>query len=142
MAKAELNIEMTVGLTVRPGDTLIVAAPDKAITQDMAQTMKEQLMARLPGLADVVVVYGASVAAYRPDEPSGRDMHLIARRREAAAALREIDRLRAAVAPCTHSRPSECPQPPNAAETGPLRAETGDPGDAAVAARTTNGEPT
>lgn len=70
-AKVTLAIE---GITVvRPGDTLVVALEQKWLTKEQADQYKATLRARLPGLADVVVLGGVTaLATYRPDDERAR----------------------------------------------------------------------
>ncbi len=56
------------GLVVRPGDVLLVET-DTQITVVDAQRLVDRLLARLPGVRDVVVLAGCRVrAVYRPDD--------------------------------------------------------------------------
>ena len=53
---------------VRPGDVLLVAVPN-GTTLEIAERLRDGLMAELPGLAGVMILSGISdVAAYRADD--------------------------------------------------------------------------
>lgn len=60
-------IIMARGLVVRPGDALIVAVPDALSVADVDE-LRDKVMRRLPGLAEVIVITRVtSMAAFRPD---------------------------------------------------------------------------
>lgn len=53
-------------LVVRPGDTLLVCIGERC-TLEQASQIKAALHARLPSIADVVVLSATQIAIYRPD---------------------------------------------------------------------------
>lgn len=57
--------ELRGALVVRPGDTLIVR--HKGLTMDQAAEIKRLLVAKLPDLADILVISADEIAVYRPD---------------------------------------------------------------------------
>lgn len=62
------SIAIDGGLVVRPGDVVLVEA-DERITAEDAQHLVDRLLARLPGVRDVVVLGGCRVrAVYRPED--------------------------------------------------------------------------
>lgn len=54
------------GLTVRPGDTLLVRY-SRAVSMENAERLKAKLKERLPGV-DVLIVEADGLAVYRPDQ--------------------------------------------------------------------------
>ena len=60
-----VELEVAEALVVEPGDTLIVRmkAP---ITPQIANMIRERFLARVPGLAEVVVIECEGLAVYRP----------------------------------------------------------------------------
>lgn len=60
------GVSVVNALVVQPGDTLLLATEGN-LTMEGAAALREQVMAKLPELADVVVFAGiASMAVYRP----------------------------------------------------------------------------
>ena len=58
--------EISSGLTVRPGDILVVSTVDP-VPAERAERMRQHLLDRLPGLVDVVLIVNATgLAVYRP----------------------------------------------------------------------------
>ena len=56
-------------LIVRPGDTLVVRFDHGApLSHQMADSIREALLANLPDLAEVIVLNADGLAVYRPDE--------------------------------------------------------------------------
>jgi hypothetical protein len=78
------------GLIVRPGDTLILAFPDR-LTHQRVDQLRTEVRERLPDLAGLACVEGVSaIGAYRPDELREAD----GRTGTAVAEAREIARRR------------------------------------------------
>lgn len=69
-ATARVDLEITAGLVLRPGDTLILGAAPP-ISEEQAARVKARVQELLPGLASVVLVPFTTLAAYRP-EPEDR----------------------------------------------------------------------
>lgn len=64
-----ITVDVIPGVIVRPGDVLILEV-DRAITIRHAEHVRESVMARLPGLADVIVLGAHIGGVYRKeDEP-------------------------------------------------------------------------
>ena len=61
-------------LVVQPGDTLIILHKAR-LSEEIAEVIKKRAMARIPGLADVVVIQADGLAVYRPDPVSGDVEH-------------------------------------------------------------------
>lgn len=62
-------LPVTGALVIRPGDVLVVAMASEYLTAEQADGMKRQLMTRLPGLADVVLITRTTaLAAYRTEK--------------------------------------------------------------------------
>lgn len=51
----------------RPGDTLVFSSTGEHLTEPIVENVKQTLLDRLPGIADVVIVPLALTAIYRPD---------------------------------------------------------------------------
>jgi hypothetical protein len=57
---------VTAALVIRPGDVLVVTMSVDLLSAEQAAQIRGQLISRLPGLADVVIVTHASaLAVYR-----------------------------------------------------------------------------
>lgn len=64
-----VTVEVIPGVVIRPGDVLLLAST-ASVTADQAAAVRAQALERLPGLADVVVLSGVTVAGvYREEEP-------------------------------------------------------------------------
>jgi hypothetical protein len=50
----------------RPGDTLIVHV-DGRVTREQASMIREDVLGRIPGLADVLILTCTGTTIYRPD---------------------------------------------------------------------------
>lgn len=61
----ECVVHAASALVIRPGDTLLVLMADP-ISMEQAARYRVALSKRLPGLHDVVILHGTSMAAYRP----------------------------------------------------------------------------
>lgn len=60
---------LTGAIVVRPGDVLVVAMAAEHLTMAQADEIKTQLMKRLPGLADAVIITRTTaLAAYRTEK--------------------------------------------------------------------------
>jgi hypothetical protein len=65
--KLNVATEFVDAVVIRPGDTLVIALAGH-VDRAAADRARQWAMARLPGLADVVVVAANQLAVYRPDE--------------------------------------------------------------------------
>jgi hypothetical protein len=60
--------EITSALVIRPGDVLLVGLAAERLTNEQADMFKREIKAKLPDLADVVLITQVSVlASYRPE---------------------------------------------------------------------------
>lgn len=57
------------GVTVRPGDTLVIAF-SRSLTQQEAHEIRERIAGQLPGVRAVIIAGASGLAAYRPHEDS------------------------------------------------------------------------
>jgi hypothetical protein len=63
-----IAVDVHDGIVVRPGDVLVVDGGDR-ISQQIAATLRDAVLERMPGLADVVVLSGVNLCGvYRADE--------------------------------------------------------------------------
>lgn len=60
------NQGVQVGITAQPGDSLILAIGDNRMTHQLAAEIRALVMARLPGLADVLLINATNLATFRP----------------------------------------------------------------------------
>jgi hypothetical protein len=63
------EVDVMPGMVIRPGDVLVIACDEKHLELSRAQSLRDALMTRMPGLADVVVLAAPLTigAVYRRD---------------------------------------------------------------------------
>lgn len=66
-AQAVPAVQVLHGAVIRPGDTLLLAAP-AGVNAQQAEVLQNQMRAQLPQIADVIVLSGVTVAGVYREE--------------------------------------------------------------------------